>query len=168
MLFEPKDVFQKLEFDKVLALLEKEALTPLAAQELAALAPLQRFEEIDLRLRETREFKLTLEKNDRFPLDAYADIRPDLRMLDIEGYTLSAESFQSILRILLIMRDIFRYFSGGPKKEIYPKLYDIIRPLSFDEGLIKAILAVFDEKGDIRPDASPELQRIRQIGRAHV
>ncbi|HNL38439.1 MAG: Smr/MutS family protein [Saprospiraceae bacterium] len=162
MLFEPKDVFQKLEFDKVLALLEKEALTPLAAQELAALAPLQRFEEIDLRLRETREFKLTLEKNDRFPLDAYADIRPDLRMLDIEGYTLSAESFQSILRILLIMRDIFRYFSGGPKKEIYPKLYDIIRPLSFDEGLIKAILAVFDEKGDIRPDASPELQRIRR------
>ena len=37
-----------------------------------------------------------------------------------------------------------------------------MRPLSLDEGLIKAIMAVFDEKGDIRPDASPELMRIRR------
>jgi len=162
MLFEPKDVFRKLEFDKVLDLLEKEALTPMAAEELRNTTPETDFQKIDLQLRETREFKLALEKNDRFPLESFADIRPDLKMLDIEGYTLQAESFQGILRILFLMRDIFKFFAGGAKKEIYPKLYDITRPLSFDEGLIKAITAVFDEKGDIRPDASPELMRIRR------
>jgi hypothetical protein len=36
MIFEPKDVFRKLEFDKVLDLLEKESLTPMAAEELYA------------------------------------------------------------------------------------------------------------------------------------
>ncbi len=162
MIFEPKDVFRKLEFDKILDLLEKEALTPLAAEELRALHPGTDFHAIDLALRETREFKLALEKNDRFPLAAFADVRPDLRMLDIDGYTLQAESFQGILRILLVVRDLFKFFAGGAKKEIYPKLYDILRPLSFDEGLIKAITQVFDEKGDIRPDASPDLQRIRR------
>ena len=162
MVFEPKDVFQKLEFDKVLELLEKEAFTPLAAEELRTIQPGTSFATIDQQLREVREFKLALEKNDRFPLASYQDIRPDLKLLDIDGYTLQTESFQGILRVLFMMRDVFRYFAGGAKKEIYPKLYDVIRALTFDESLIKAITAVFDDKGEIRPDASPELMRIRR------
>ena len=162
MNFEPKDVFRKLEFDKILDLLEKEALTVMAAEELARISPLTDFKSIDLMLRETREFKLILEKNDRFPLESFPDIRADLKMLEKEGYTLQTESFQGILRILSLIRDVFKFFAAGPKKEIYPKLYDITRPLTFDEGLIKAITAVFDDKGDIRPDASPELMRIRR------
>ncbi|MBK6931199.1 MAG: Smr/MutS family protein [Saprospirales bacterium] len=161
MTFEPRDVFRKLEFDKVLELLEKEAMTPMAAEQLLALMPSTAFSQVDIWLREVREFKLALEKNDRFPLENYADIRPDLRMLEIAGYTLSAEVFQHILRILLVMRDIFKFFTSL-KKEIYPKLYDIIRPLSFDESLIRAISSVFYEDGEIRPDASPELIRIRR------
>jgi DNA mismatch repair protein MutS2 len=162
MVFEPKDVYRKLEFDKVIELLEKEALTPMGAELLHATAPSMDFKVIDRNLREVRDFKLALEKNDRFPIEVFPDVRPDLRMLEIEGYTLQAESFQGILRILLLMRGIFKYFGAGPKKEIYPKLYDVVRHLSFDEGLIKAITAVFDEKGEIRPDASPELMRIRR------
>lgn len=161
MYFEPKDVSRKLEFDKILDLLEKEALTPMAAEHLQALTPSIDFGEIDLRLREVREFKLALEKNDRIPLAVFADIRPDLRMLDIDGYTLQADSFQKILQILFNFRDLYKFFAGV-KKEIYPKLYDILRPLSYDEGLAKAIHAVFDEKGELRPDASPELMRIRR------
>ncbi|MBL7828647.1 MAG: Smr/MutS family protein [Saprospiraceae bacterium] len=162
MIFEPKDVQAKLEFDKVIDLLEKEALTPMAAERVRALRPDIDFKKIDLELRETRDYKLALEKNDRFPLQSFPDIRPELRMLEIEGYTLQMESFQGILRILTIVRDIFKYFGAGPKKDIYPKLFDLIRPLSFDEGLIKAINSVFDEKGDLRPDASPDLMRIRK------
>lgn len=162
MIFEPKDVFRKLEFDKVLDLLEKEALTPMAAEALRAVSPLTEFNPIDQSLRETREFKLLLEKNDRFPLERFSDIQPDLKMLDIEGFTLQAEAFQGILKVLVIMRDVFKFFAGGAKKEIYPKLYDITRSLSNDENLMKAITAVFNEKGEIRPDASPELMRIRK------
>ncbi len=161
MLFEPKDVLQKLEFDKVLELLVKEALTEIAAEVLQKLSPSVNFDEIDLRLREAREFKLSMEKNDRFPLNRFSDLRPELRMLQIEGYTLLADSFRNILSILTNMRELFRFFSGV-KKEIYPKLYDILRPLSYDESLALAINAVFDDKGEMRPDASPELQRIRR------
>lgn len=162
MIFEPKDVFQKLEFDKVLDLLEKEALTPMAAESLRSLAPGTNFEHIDRSLREVREYKLMLEKNDRFPLATFPDILPDLKMLEIDGFTLQAEAFQGVLRVLVTMRDVFKFFASGAKKEIYPKLYDLTRSLSNDEGLMKSITAVFNEKGEIRPDASPELQRIRR------
>lgn len=162
MIFEPKDVFRKLEFDKILDLLEKEALTPMAAEGLRRVAPMTDFAQIDQSLREIREFKLMLEKNDRFPLERFPDIQPDLKMLDIDGFTLQAEAFQGILRVLVMMRDVFKFFAGGAKKEIYPKLYDITRGLSNDENLMKSITAVFNEKGEIRPDASPELMRIRR------
>lgn len=162
MIFEPKDVFRKLEFDKILDLLEKEAFTPMAAEELRRVAPMTDFAQIDQSLREIREFKLMLEKNDRFPLERFPDIQPDLKMLDIDGFTLQAEAFQGILRVLVMMRDVFKFFAGGAKKEIYPKLYDITRGLSNDENLMKSITAVFNEKGEIRPDASPELMRIRR------
>jgi DNA mismatch repair protein MutS2 len=162
MRFEPKDVVVKLEYDKVVDLLEKETLTDMAAEMARNLMPSADFNAIDVSLRETRDFKLALEKNDRFPLQAFPDVRPELKMLEIDGYTLQMESFQGILRILFNMRDIFRYFASGPKKDIYPKLFDLIRPLSFDEALIKAIQQVFDDKGEIRPDASPDLMRIRR------
>lgn len=161
MLFEPKDVALQLEFDRVIALLVKEALTPVAQEVLAGLTPGTDYQEIDLRLREAREYKLALEKNDRFPLAAYADIRPELKMLSIPDYTLETASFQRILSILHTMRDILRFFSSV-KKDIYPRLYDVVRQLEYDDVLHTAILRVFDEKGEIRPDASPELQRIRR------
>ncbi|MFN0213446.1 MAG: endonuclease MutS2 [Saprospiraceae bacterium] len=173
MIFEPKDVFRKLEFDKVLDLLEKEALTPMAAETLRAIVPITHYIKIEQSLRETREFKLMLENRDRFPLETFPDIQPDLKMLDIDGFTLQAEAFQGILKVLVMMRDVFKFFAGGAKKEIYPKLYDISQSWAQSEGLtssetltfeklMKAITAVFDEKGGIRPDASPELMRIRR------
>jgi len=162
MHFEPRDVFRKLEFDKVLELLEKEALTPMGAELLANLTPDTSFTRIDLALREVRDWRLALEKNDRIPFAVFYDVRDDLRMLDIDGYTLQSESFQRVLQILLVMRDLFKFFGQTVKREIYPKIYDVLRPLTYDEGLSKAIMAVFDEKGEIRPDASPELQRIRR------
>ncbi len=162
MHFEPRDVFRKLEFDKVLELLEKEALTPMGAELLATLTPDTSFTQIDLALREVRDWKLALEKNDRIPFSAFNEVRDELRLLDVDGYTLQSESFQRILKILLVMRDLFKFFGQTVKREIYPKIYDVLRPLSYDEGLSKAIMSVFDEKGEVRPDASPELQRIRR------
>jgi DNA mismatch repair protein MutS2 len=162
MLFEPRDVAQKLEFDKVIELLVKEALTPMAVERILDIRPIENFLQLDVELRETRDFKLAIEKNDRFPLQSFEDVRADLRMLEIEGYTLQTESFQGILRILFVVRDLFKYFAGGAKKEIYPNLYNRVRHLHFDEGLIKSIQAVFDDKGEIRPDASPDLMRIRK------
>lgn len=159
--FEPRDVLHKLEFDRILDLLEKHALTPMGVEQLRATLPMLDFERIDTALREVRDYKLLLEKNERLPIETFADLRPALRLLAVPEYTLSLEAFQDIRRVLVLIRGIFRFFSG-PKKEIYPKLYAHVKHLPYEEALLKALEEVFDDKGDIRPDASPELVRIRR------
>ena len=159
---EPADCLLKLEYDKVIALLSKEALTPMAAGRLEALRPRADHHWIEARLREVRDYKLAFEKNDRMPMRAFADLSEELRMLRVEGYTLSSEAFQRILSVLYLARDWIKFFAGGAKKEIYTRLHALVRGMDMDEGLIRAINAVFDEKGELRPDASPELVRIRR------
>jgi dsDNA-specific endonuclease/ATPase MutS2 len=134
MRFEPKDVVVKLEYDKVIDLLEKETLTDMAAEIARNLTPSTDFSTIDVSLRETRDFKLALEKNESLSHSGLPGCEARTEMLEIDGYTLQMESLQGILRILFTMRDIFKYFASGPKKDIYPELFDLIRPLLFRRG----------------------------------
>ncbi len=159
--FEPHDVPHKLEFDRIIALLERHTLTPMGVEAVQRIAPALDFERIDAALREVRECKLLLEKNERLPLETFSDLRPAVRLLAIPDYTLPLETFQNLRRVLVLMRDVFRFFAGV-RKEIYPKLYAPLSQLPMEEALMRAIDEVFDEKGELRPDASPELVRIRR------
>lgn len=161
MLLEPKDLYERLEFDKVLELVESECLGELGREAVQAIVPDTRRGSIEQRLLEVREFKLTLDKGDIFPITEYFDIAEDLYYLRIEDYVLSEESFKRLAIVLRFVRDIFWYFNPT-RREIYPNLYRIIQPIVFEDFLIKAIEKVIDDQGNIRPDASPELQKIRK------
>lgn len=157
----PKDLYEKLEFDKVLALLEKECLGERGRELARQVQPSNRKSQIEVGLSEVDEFRRGIEYNDYFPIKAYEDIDEELRMLEVEGYVLSEESLRHLNTILLYTRDIFRFFK--PKRqELYPNLFRIIREVTFNEDLIQEIEAVIDEEGNIRPDASAELMRIRR------
>jgi DNA mismatch repair protein MutS2 len=162
MRLEPKDLYERLEFDKIIALLEKECLGELGQAAVQALTIFTDVKTIERQLREVSEYKLTLSNTDRFPLSAYEDLAEDLKMLDIQDYVLPEDGFRRINTVLVIMGDIFKFFTPDRQK-VYPSLYDIVRPVNFDQTLSAAIGKVFDEEGGIRPDASPELQRIRRM-----
>ncbi len=161
MRLEPKDLCEKLEFDKIISLLENECLGELGRNAIRHLPFLTDVKSIEQRLREVSEYKLSLSKNDHFPLSPYEDLAEDLKMLNIEGYVLPEEGFRRINDILVIIGNIFRFFTPE-RQQLYPTLYDIIRPVTFDPALNAAIGRVFDENGEIRPDASPALQTIRR------
>lgn len=163
----PKDLYQKLEFDKIIKLLAEECLGELGREIVANIRPETTIQQIRKKLRQTEEFKRTLENNDPFPLQTYEEISEDVRMLEIENYVMSEESLQRVNLILLSIRNIFRFFSP-PRRELYPTLYAIIDKVIFEEQLIKEIERVIDEEGEIKPDASPELLRIRQLMQSKV
>ena len=160
MQLEPKDLFEKLEFDKILALLGKECYGALGAAKAQQLPIMTKVAAIERCLNETWEYKITLEQNDHFPLSAYEDIADDLKYLHVEDYVLPQDAWRRILSILLITGDIFRFFDKD-RKEIYPHLFDILRPIEYDATLAKAIQRVFDDEGNIKPNASPALSKIR-------
>ena len=161
MRIEPKDLFEKLEFDKVIELLEKECLGSLGKEAIASLNLYTDVETISNLLTEVSEFKLTIIDNDHFPISNYNEINEDLKMLEIEDYVLPIDGMQRVNVILLLMRGIIRFFNKDRSPK-YPTLFKIIRKLDFEKSLINAIEKVIDENGDILPNASGELLIIRK------
>jgi DNA mismatch repair protein MutS2 len=162
MQLEPRDLYEKLEFDKIIELTAKECLGELGAARIHAMMPSNKMEEIDRQLKEVDELKIAIVKNDKFPIQNYFNVSEELKMLDIEGYVLQVDGLQKINTLLVLINEVYRFFTAA-RREVYPTLYNIIRPIDFDENLAKAIGRVIDPKGEIRSDASPELQGIRRL-----
>jgi DNA mismatch repair protein MutS2 len=159
---QPKDLYEKLEFDKVLHLLARECSGELGQQYFETLQPSTHLKTIEQQLKEAKELKLAIEKNDKFPFAAYYPIDEDVKYLHIEGYVLSVESLQRVNAILLIIRELNRFFTPV-RKAIYPNLFAIMKDITLDETLSKDISRVIDDEGNIRSDASPELVRLRRM-----
>ncbi len=160
MQLEPKDLYEKLEFDKILILLEKECYGDLGKKGVREMPVMTDVATIERQLNEVWEYKITIEQNDHFPLSTYQDLSEDLKLLAIIDYVLPEDAWRRINNVLLITGDIFQFFDEDRKK-IYPHLFDIIRPVDYDPELSKTIQKVFDEEGNIRPNASPMLAKIR-------
>ncbi len=160
MQLEPKDLYEQLEFDKVLELLVEECYGELGAKKVAKIRPeTQRFA-AERKLTETDEYRRTME-DDKFPMTRYEDTVKELRMLEIEDFVLPEDGLKKINTQLRLVKSIFKYFSPQRQK-LFPQLFKIIKDIEFDEALGKAIEAVIDEEGNIRPDASPALGGIRK------
>ncbi len=160
MQLEPKDLYEKLEFDKVLELVSKECLSEMAHTRIHNLPIDTERSPIYRKLIETHEYKTTIEEKENFPIGIFQDLTDDLKMLDIIDSVLSIEGLQRINLVLLSFRRIFKFFKAT-RIEAYPNLYSLIRPIVFDETLSKHIDQIIDENGEIRANASPELSKIR-------
>ncbi|MEZ4992719.1 MAG: Smr/MutS family protein [Saprospiraceae bacterium] len=163
MELEPKDLYEKLEFNKVLQLLESSCVGDLGRDAVRQqIKPDDKIEWINARLAEVTAYQRGQNNNDPFPLRRYEDVSEEVRYLEVEGYVLPIEGLQKINNLLLVYRYIFRYFNKG-RQEAYPELYALIQPLDYDDELTRSIEKVIDEEGQIKPDASPELLRIRRM-----
>lgn len=159
MRLEPKDLFEKLEFDKVIELLVRECLGEQGIERIKELRPQTNREQIEERLKEVMEMKRSIEHNDRIPLVAYQNIDSDLQLLAIIDSVLPEDGLRRINTILVTVGAIYKFFSPS-RRDLYKTLYEVIRPVNFDPALVKEIERVIDAEGNIRPDASPELSRI--------
>jgi len=161
MLLEPKDLYEKLEFDKVLELLESACLGDLGKENIRQLPILTELDAIRQKLLYVSEFKEAVLDNDHFPIAVYPEIAEDVKVLQIEDYVLSIEAVQRISNILNMLQKILNFFTKE-RKETYPELFSIIAYTEFDKTLITEINRVIDEEGNVKPDASTELMSIRR------
>lgn len=162
--FYPIDVPQRLEFDKVQTMLIDQSLGLCAAERLDQLTFLTDAAEIERLLKEVAELKQAIERGESLPLRGYADLRNDLKMLELDGYVLSLDSFRALLNLLQICRDLSRFFKTRKDVDlIFPILSKIVTEAQFDETILTDLEKVFDKEGNVRADASPELMRLRRL-----
>lgn len=152
--------YQKLGFDLILARVSGKALSEGAKAHFENCVPMREPEAITLALRQVFEFKEILEYGDPFPNAALPSLNSVFEKLELKGNWLSAEELMRLLGWLKAVKSAHEYFRKH--EENYPDLQNLIKPARVQPEWIRAIEKVLDLSGNIRDDASPELQAIRK------
>ncbi len=100
-----------------------------------------------------------IQEGQSLSLAEYQDISEDLYLLNKKGYVLAADSVMRIAHTLRNYDSFVRHFDAK-KNKTYQHLYALGSLAVYSPLPLVEIDKVFDAKGDIRPDASPELSRI--------
>ena len=158
----PADFLEKVEFDKIVELQYAEALGPGGRALCAAPAFYTRAEAIADRLALADDMLRSLGAGEAPPIRPYEDLGETLRMLELENYTMSLEELVQINLLLRDQLNAYRHFGDPDRAERYARLAREVRAVKPAPELNEAIDKIVDDDGNIRPDASPELARLRR------
>ena len=153
-----------IEFASALKLLEARCVSASGALEAAALVPASSSFEVDTLLDETDEVMALLGAGEFMPLSAFDDPREWLEDIRRRGGNLEGEKFLSILSLLNLASDVRRFVEE--RAERLPRLRMRIHGADMQYPLAARIRRILDERGEVRDDASFELQDSRAKQRA--
>ncbi len=156
----PIDLYHKLEFDRILHTLAGYCMGSIGIEYIEQLAPSTEKAVIEQQLTETWEMQRSFVERNPFPNRSYQTILEDVKLLRIPDFVLNEEALQRIQIVMQNMYAINQFFRL--KKDAYPALFQIVRAINFDDALYLALRKIIDEEGNVRPDASPELSKIRR------
>jgi len=154
-------LYQTLEFDRVLDDLARKTHSSLAAERIQSLRPLLSLELVQQSLARISELRTVMDSGESFPLGKFQDIRSYLRSAAVEGSYLEPRAFCYIHEILDLAARIHRFFSKN--RLDLPLLQEVSAPLAPNPALSQEISKSIDLKTlEIRDQASPRLATIRR------
>ena len=156
----PDSAVVQLEFDKIKSLLAAHCSTGYAKSKSDDLRIHTNKQYIDTELRQSHEFKLLAAQGQPFPIDFTSNISRDIKLLGISGSMLTGEQFLLVRSLTVNAENIFRWFDAD-RKTAYPALFKIIEDKYYEKAIIALIDEVLDENGNVKDNASDNLQRIR-------
>lgn len=162
----PKDIFEKVEFDKILLLIESALLGEAAIPALEKEKFQVELQVIQQKLDEVDQWGKAAADGNSIPLERYESVGEDVPMLKKIGYVLSIEAIRRIYKLISIAKLLIEYFGDPSKGLSYPLIHQIYKEIEIDPDLLKEIDRVLDEKGEVRPNASPELLKIHKAIRS--
>ena len=149
-----------LEFTTIQNWLAEFAIGPTAKNRLEQLSPIQELHLIRPTLGKLKEFHTIRISGESFPSLLFEELTKELTLLPIKDAVLSQEGFVRIYRASEATNAVLYFFDK--RKEEYPLLCDLTNETYYTKEITDAIERVFDRKGAIKDDASPELYMIRQ------
>jgi DNA mismatch repair protein MutS2 len=155
-----KDLYDKIEFSKILDFIKVNCQGSLGRQHFDNIPIFTTKNEIELRLKETFEWIKAIEDGMPIPFSNYEDISDIIPLLKKEGYVLEIEEISKIYSILTLSSEITNYFQDYQKQKAFPNLSAQSLQIQLDQKLHKEIERIFDETGEIRPNASDALMKI--------
>ncbi|HCK21736.1 MAG TPA: hypothetical protein DHW15_06120, partial [Bacteroidetes bacterium] len=154
------DLSEQLEFNKVLTEVSKRCSSAQGKERVDLIRPVSKATEVRKLLQQTHEMMRIEMQEDNFPGIPAADTRTLLDQLAIIDYVLPPDSLHAIRRMALSTGNILKFMQT--RTELYPALGALCENIPYDKAVQVAVSEILDEDGNLRPDASPELQRIRK------
>ena len=156
----PESASYQLEFDKIKHLLTEKCRSEFAKSKASELRIHTRKESIELQLKQSHEYKQLVQNGINFPNDYILNLSRELKMLGIEGSMLVGEELVSIRKLANSMEAIFRWFDPE-RRTVYTGLAEVISGTYFEKAILQMINDVIDDNGNVKDNASNELQSIR-------
>jgi DNA mismatch repair protein MutS2 len=149
-----------LEFQEIRNWLINFAIGSSAKNRLENLAPSNDFDAIEIELMRLNEFKQIRTIGESFPALDFEELQTELKLLPVNNAVLPQEGFVRITRASELVNSILVFFDK--RSQDYPYLFKLLKSVYFTRELIESIEKIFDRRGNIKDDASPELSTIRQ------
>lgn len=156
----PESALSQLEFDKVRNLLEAHCRTQYAKEKALNLRIHTRREYIELALKQSFEFTSLLQQSQYFPNDFMLPLQKEIKLLGIPGAMLTGENWLLIRKLAENTANIFRWFDAE-RRLAFPAMAQVIEGSYYEKLIIERIDEVLDEVGQVKDNASEDLQRIR-------
>ncbi|WP_291720798.1 endonuclease MutS2 [Bernardetia sp.] len=157
----PQNIETKLGFDKIREYLGEECQGILGRQLIDKMEFHNDYEAIASLTEQTAEFKKLIETGQSPPESYYFDVSAYLAKASIVNNFLTESEFYDVKRSLDTLYQTLRVIRRQPKAE-FPRLQALCQDIDVPYEVIQDIERVIDDKGQMRNNASAELQKIRQ------
>jgi DNA mismatch repair protein MutS2 len=154
----PDNCLDRLGFNDVKQLILKHCLSPMGQYMVGKMQVMNKFDQINKFLRQTKEFKNILENQEPLQISTFFDIKSLADKIRVEGsYLMEEELFQMYLSLQTVF-SVLRFFEE--REGVYPNLEALFEHIPVEKNILKKIETVLDPKGKIKPNASAKLQEI--------
>jgi len=156
----PESASVQLEFEKIRQIVVEYCATELGKKLAVDLRLHTKREYIELELRQSYEYLLLIRTAMFFPNDYILNINRELKLLGIQGAVLREDDFMQIRKLSEGIQKIFRWFDAE-KITSFSALHKVIIESHYEKSIMTSIDHIFDESGQVKDNASEDLQRIR-------
>ncbi|MFD2602819.1 endonuclease MutS2 [Flavobacterium suzhouense] len=149
-----------LEFHTVLEAVASGCTTEPGHEKALLISPFKNKEELMDSLLETSEYVSSFDNNNALPNHGFEPITNEVKFLAIEDSYLEATAFRKIAVVSETVNTLIKFLEKF--EDYYPTLNKKAISIEYTKEILKNIEKVVDKYGEVKDDASPELQNIRR------
>jgi DNA mismatch repair protein MutS2 len=156
----PENFDGKSGFAGIRNLMADYCLCNLGREHIRQMGFMNSFNDIELRLRQTDEFRNILLFGEELPLNQITDATPWLGKIRVEGMFMELSELFELKRSLDTARMVINYFSAR-NGENYPALKSLAQGAAVPAFVRERLLSILTKEGKMKDNASPELLSLR-------
>ena len=157
----PSNFEQKIGFDRIRAMLEARCVSHAAKEKVINISFITDYYDLSRQLVLCDEMRNICLMEQGFPDTGFVDTIGFLKQLESPLYYIDTPSLLLLQAAQNTLKNILRFFEKS-KEEAYPALKSLAQPIQLYPEIGRRLDSLLDKFGEIRDNASPELQALRR------